>query len=70
MNDDDFNFVGPWSINAEWQQVWNAIPQEYLVFYTSPEAELQAIDKAFDVSDMTMAQDMLRSIGINVPMVE
>ena len=68
MNDDDFNFVGPWSINVEWQQAWfcNSIPEEFLVFYTSPEAELRAIDEAFDENDIAEAQEMLKSIGVNI----
>lgn len=66
MNNDDFNFMGPWSINVEWQQAWNAIPQEYLVFYTSPEAEMKVIDDAFNENDLTEAQRMLTSIGVNI----
>ena len=70
MNEDNWQHIGNWSINFSWQQDWDQIPKENLVFYSSPEKELEAIDKSFEEDDLSMAQEMLRSIGINVPVVK
>jgi hypothetical protein len=68
MNEDSWQHIGNWSINFSWQQEWDQIPTENLVFFSSPEAELDAIDKAFEEreSDTDLAVEMLKSIGINV----
>ena len=68
MNEDNWQHIGNWTINYSWQQDWDSIPKENLVFYSSPEKELEAIDKAFEErdSDTDLAADMLKSIGVNV----
>lgn len=66
VNEDNWQHIGNWSINFSWQQEWNSIPKEHLVFFTTSQAELDAIDNAFDENDLTEAQDMLASIGVNI----
>ena len=68
MDEDNWQHIGKWSINFSWQQEWDQIPKESLVFFSSPQAELDVIDKAFEEreSDTDLAVEMLTSIGINV----
>lgn len=70
MNSEDGKYnIGPWEINISWTEKWeNFIPCQYLVFYSSPQAELDAIDKVYESreSKTDIAQELLSSIGINV----
>jgi len=68
MEEDNWMHVGNWSINFSWQQEWDEIPKEYLVFFSSPETEMKIIDDAYEQlnGDVSLANEMLKSIGVNI----